>query len=210
MKLFKNHIIIYFIILLSLFYSCCDIKEQSVKASKSVELNNQGFVFLEKYRYGDGDESLLDSALGYFDKALMLDKNNMMATHNRNIVLNYQKKYADLIEIVNEQLEKTDTEDFASNAILYHQLALLYYSLEDTIQGNQALSKAKACFEIGLDKSRSIELITEYVDFIAQTEGKESAFDELEKYKDIMQQAERYETLKEFLLLNDFDELSFR
>ena len=206
----NNNIIIYIIILLSLLYSCRDTKEPSVKASKSVELNNQGFVFLEKYRYGDGDESLLDSALGYFDKALMLDKNNLMAAHNRSVVLNYQKQYADLIEMVNEQLEKTDTEDYASNAILYHQLALLYYSLEDTLLGNQALSKAKECFEIGLDKSRSVELITEYVDFIAQTKGGESALDELEKYKGILQQEERYETLKEYLLLNDFDEYYFR
>ena len=210
-KLIKGILVFLFLIMSLLSFILVSIEyhnteKQSAKASESVQLNNQGFVFLEKYRYGEGDEAFLDSALGYFDKALMLDKNNLMATQNRNVVLNYQKKYAELIEIVNEQLEKTDTEDFASNAILYHQLALLHYSLEDTIQGNQALSKAKACFEIGLDKSRSVELITEYVDFIAQTEGKESAFDELEKHKDFLQQAERYETLKEYLLLNEFDQ----
>lgn len=83
-----------FFIILVLFHivSCKNTKTQFDVSPESIRLGDQGFEFWNEYRFNDGDASFLDSAIFYFDKAIVEDENNMAARWNKNAVLYEQKK----------------------------------------------------------------------------------------------------------------------
>lgn len=202
-KLISNRIIIIPMVVFVLT-SCQNNDKQSQNKSNSELLNNKGFVFLQEYLMDKEEDSLLDSAMYYFNEAIKVDKNNLAAYHNRNIVLSVQHNYDKMITLTQEQLGKVDTNDYAVMALFYDALSRLYYSKGDSVLSNQTLSKSLFYYDLGLEKNNNPDLIIEYLDLIAFTKGKNEALMELEKYKETLLRYNRYDDMKNYLLVNDF------
>ncbi len=197
------------LIVLPLIFAClCSCKNKSaqfVGASETEILNNQGFVFFNEYLYSNGDYSLLDSALLYFDKAMAVDKNNEVARQNKIAVLYEQKKYDEIIANLYELIEKTEPCDYQTNAMLYRSLAYPYHLKGDSIMEQSILLKAQQCYQLGLKEPLDESFVLDYLLFVVNTEGKDSALLELEKHEEAFQDFIQYEEVKEHLLLGDFD-----
>lgn len=185
--------------------SCKNTKTQTTVSSASIRLSNQGFEFWNDYRFNDGDMSFLDSAIYYFDKAIAEDENNLAARWNKNAVLYEQKKYDEIIVILNEIIEKTDSDDYQTKATLYWSMAYPYYLKGDSFMFQSTLLTAKQNYQLGLKKPLNESFIDDYILFTAYTEGKDAALLELEKYKGLLKEFLQYEDFKEYLLQEDFD-----
>ena len=190
--------------------SCKNKSAQFVGVSETEILNNQGFVFFNEYLYSNGDKSLLDSALLYFNKAIAVDKNNEVARQNMIAVLYEQKKYDEIITNLHELIEKTDPCDYQTKAMLYRSLAYPYHLKGDSITEQSFLLKAQQCYQLGLKEPLEEDFVLDYLLFVAYTEGKDRALLELEKYKEAFQNFIQYEELKEHLLQGGFDDRNFR
>lgn len=198
-------IIIYSVVFLFNIVSCKNTKTQTIVSTESIWLSDQGFEFWNDYRFYDGDSSFLDSAIYYFDKAIAEDENNLAARWNRYAVLYEQKKYDEIIVDLNEIIEKTDSDDHQTKAMLYRSLAYPYYLKGDSLMFQSTLLSAKQNYQLGLKEPLNESFIDDYILFTAFTEGKEAALLELEKYKDLLKEFLQYEDFKEYLLANDFD-----
>ena len=197
--------IIFIIVILFNMVSCKNTKTQTTVSSESIRLSNQGFEFWNDYRFNDGDMSFLDSAIYYFDKAIAEDENNLAARWNKNAVLCEQKKYDEIIVILNEIIEKTDSDDYQTKATLYWSMAYPYYLKGDSFMFQSTLLTAKQNYQLGLKKTLNESFIDDYILFTAYTEGKDAALLELEKYKGLLKEFLQYEDFKEYLLQEDFD-----
>lgn len=197
--------IIFIIVILFNMVSCKNTKTQTTVSSESIRLSNQGFEFWNDYRFNDGDMSFLDSAIYYFDKAIAEDENNLAARWNKNAVLYEQKKYDEIIVILNEIIEKTDSDDYQTKATLYWSMAYPYYLKGDSFMFQSTLLTAKQNYQLGLKKPLNESFIDDYILFTAYTEGKDAALLELEKYKGLLKEFLQYEDFKEYLLQEDFD-----
>lgn len=197
--------IIFIIVILFNMVSCKNTKTQTTVSSASIRLSNQGFEFWNDYRFNDGDMSFLDSAIYYFDKAIAEDENNLAARWNKNAVLYEQKKYDEIIVILNEIIEKTDSDDYQTKATLYWSMAYPYYLKGDSFMFQSTLLTAKQNYQLGLKKPLNESFIDDYILFTAYTEGKDAALLELEKYKGLLKEFLQYEDFKEYLLQEDFD-----
>lgn len=189
--------------------ACNNERTQSVASPESVRLNNKGFEFWNEYRFNDGDASFLDSAIFYFDKAIAEDENNIAARWNKNAVLYEQKKYDEIIAIMNELIEKTDSNDYQTKAMLYKSLAYPYYLKGDSFMFQITLLTAKQYYQLGLKEPLNESFIDDYILFTAYTEGKDAALLELEKYKNLLREFLQYEDFKEYLSSNEFDYRDF-
>lgn len=199
----KNHNSLLVLLIPLIVFVSCNNNKQTLKQTNSEYLNNKGFSFLQEYLMNDDEESILDSALFYFNEALKVDENNTAAYHNRKVVLSYQGNYNEKIDIIKEELEKVDPNDNASLAVLYGELSKTYYEHGDTILGDQMKNKSKQCFNLGLKNKQNTDLIIEYVFFLAFTESKEKALNELEKYKAYFQETDSYYDIIKYVLLNN-------
>lgn len=197
--------IIFIIVILFNMVSCKNTKTQTTVSSASIRLSNQGFEFWNDYRFNDGDMSFLDSAIYYFDKAIAEDENNLAARWNKNAVLYEQKKYDEIIVILNEIIEKTDSDYYQTKATLYWSMAYPYYLKGDSFMFQSTLLTAKQNYQLGLKKPLNESFIDDYILFTAYTEGKDAALLELEKYKGLLKEFLQYEDFKEYLLQEDFD-----
>ena len=197
--------IIFIIVILFNMVSCKNTKTQTTVSSASIRLSNQGFEFWNDYRFNDGDMSFLDSAIYYFDKAIAEDENNLAARWNKNAVLYEQKKYDEIIVVLNEIIEKTDSDDYQTKATLYWSMAYPYYLKGDSFMFQSALLTAKQNYQLGLKKPLNESFIDDYILFTAYTEGKDAALLELEKYKGLLKEFLQYEDFKEYLLQEEFD-----
>lgn len=186
-----------------LVFASCENNMQTLKQTNSEYLNNKGFSFLQEYLMYDDEESLLDSALFYFNEALKVDENNVAAYHNRKVVLSIQGNYNEKIDILKKELEKVDPNDNATLAVLYGELCKTYYEQGDTMLGDQMKNKSKHCFNLGLKNNQNTNLVIEYVFFLAFTESKEKALNELEKYKVYFQKTDIYNDIKQYILLSN-------
>lgn len=197
-KLSKNKIFIILVFLL--LTSCQNIDKQSQKKSISELLNNKGFCFLQEYSLDNDKDFLLDSALYYFNEAIKADEHNLVAYHNRNAVLSTQKKYDEMIALLQEQLERVDSNDYGSLAVLNGELSKMYYFLGDSILGENMILKALSYFELVFKNNLNIDLIIEYLDLVAFSKGKDKALIELENFKNVLQKHNKYEDTKEFYI----------
>ena len=196
---------ILFIVILFHMFSCKYPKTQYVVSSESIRLSNKGLEFWDDYHFNNGDLSFLDSAIFYFDKAVAEDESNIAARLNKNAVLYEQKKYDEIIVILNELIEKTDSNDHQTKAMLYRSLAYPYYLEGDTVMFQSTLLIAKQYYQLGLKESLNESFIDDYILFTAYAEGKDAALLELEKYKNLLKEFLQYEDFKEYLLSNEFD-----
>jgi hypothetical protein len=83
-----------FFIILVLFHivSCKNTKTQFDVSPESIRLGDQGFEFWNEYRFNDGDASFLDSAIFYFDKAIVEDEISIFDSINFKTENCYGKK----------------------------------------------------------------------------------------------------------------------
>ena len=189
-----------------LYLISCDNKHtQTVISLESRKLNDKGFSFWNDYLLNDGDSSLLDSALFYYNKAIAEDKNNVVAFWNKNTVLYEQKKYDELVVILTELLEKTDPFDYQLRASLNANLAQKYHQMGDSVMEQNTLLTAKYYYQLGLREELNESFIDDYILFTAYTSGKDTALIELEKYKILLKDFISYENMKEYIISNSFD-----
>lgn len=201
----KNRNVVYNIIILLCLISCNNKHAQTVISLESRELGDKGFLFWNEYLLNDGDSSLLDSALFYYNKAIAKDKNNVVAFWNKNSVLYEQKKYDELVVILTELLEKTDPFDYQSRASLNANLAQKYHQMGDSIMEQNTLLTAKYYYQLGLREELNESFVDDYILFTAYTSGKDTALIELEKYKVVLKDFISYEIMKEHIISNSFD-----
>ena len=157
-------------------------------------------TWLREYLLDNDKDFLLDSALYYFNEAIKADEHNLVAYHNRNAVLSTQKKYDEMIALLQEQLERVESNDYGSLAVLNGELSKMYYFLGDSILGENTILKALSYFELVFKNNLNIDLIIEYLDLVAFSKGKDKALIELENFKNVLQNHNKYEDTKEFYI----------
>lgn len=184
--------------------SCKNKSAQSNNVPKAEILNNQGLVYFNEYLYNNGDKTLLDSALLCFNAAITIDENNLVAHQNKIAVLYEQNKYDEVITNINELIEKTESDDYQTKAMLYRTLAYPYHLKGDYITEQSILLRAKQCYQLGLKESLEEGFVCDYLLFVAYTEGRDTALLELGKYKEVFQYIQ-YEEVKEYLMYGNFD-----
>lgn len=202
-----NKCLVLLLMVIAIIQSSCDRQEKKKIVPDDVVLNNKGFDFLKSY-YSDCDESCLDSALCYFEKAHLSNENNSIPYENMKMVLGIQGNFDALLSCLSEDLNRLDNDEVLKKAELYFAKATVYNAIGDSLSENRMVHFASIEFEKCFDEKHvSYDFVVSYLYFVAYSEGKETALLKLYDFKDVFPDEESYFAIK--TTLEDFNKNDF-